>query len=55
MHTWAVTVTGAPKPWAIQFVEDQEASARCWYARTHSEFIMRKACGLVVHAPALKV
>ena len=55
VHTWAVTVTGAPKPWAIQFVEDQEASARCWYARTHSEFIMRKACGLVVHAPALKV
>jgi len=30
-HTWAVTVTGAPKTWAIQFVEDQERSARCWY------------------------
>ena len=32
MHTWAVTVTGAPKPWAIQFVEDNENSPRRWYA-----------------------
>jgi len=30
-HTWAVTVTGAPKTWAIQFVEDTEYSQRCWY------------------------
>lgn len=30
-HTWAVTVTGAPKTWAIQFIEDQEASPRAWY------------------------
>jgi len=30
-HTWAVTVTGAPKPWAIQFVEDHEESPRHWY------------------------
>jgi len=30
-HTWAVTVTGSPKTWAIQFVEDQEESPRCWY------------------------
>ena len=30
-HTWAVTVTGAPKPWAIQFVERNEESARHWY------------------------
>ena len=30
-HTWAVTVTGAPKPWAIQFVEEHEESARHWY------------------------
>ena len=30
-HTWAVTVTGAPKTWAIQFVEDNERSARHWY------------------------
>src|SRR5581483_578367 len=30
-HTWAVTVTGAPKAWAMQFVEDHEKSARAWY------------------------
>jgi anthranilate synthase len=30
-HTWAVTVTGAPKVWAMQFVEDHEKSARAWY------------------------
>ncbi|WP_440637879.1 anthranilate synthase component I [Bradyrhizobium sp. PUT101] len=31
-HAWAVTVTGAPKLWAMQFVEDHERSARRWYA-----------------------
>ncbi len=30
-HTWAVTVTGAPKPAAIQRVEDEEKSPRAWY------------------------
>jgi anthranilate synthase len=30
-HTWAVTVTGAPKAWAMQFVEDHERSPRAWY------------------------
>jgi anthranilate synthase len=30
-HMWAVTVTGAPKNWAMQFIEDHEASARRWY------------------------
>jgi len=30
-HAWAVTVTGAPKSWAMQFVEDHERSARAWY------------------------
>jgi len=30
-HTWAVTVTGAPKAWAMQFIEDHERSARAWY------------------------
>ena len=30
-HTWAVTVTGAPKHWAIRFIEDNERSARRWY------------------------
>lgn len=30
-HAWAVTVTGAPKLWAIQFLEDHEKSPRRWY------------------------
>jgi anthranilate synthase len=30
-HTWAVTVTGAPKQHAIQFNEDHEHSTRRWY------------------------
>ncbi len=30
-HAWAVTVTGAPKRWAIQFIEDHERSPRRWY------------------------
>ena len=31
-HAWAVTVTGAPKLWAMQFVENHERSSRRWYA-----------------------
>ncbi len=31
-HAWAVTVTGAPKPRAIQAVELEEKSPRGWYA-----------------------
>jgi anthranilate synthase len=30
-HTWAVTVTGAPKLAAIQRVEDEEKTPRAWY------------------------
>ncbi|MEM7695185.1 MAG: anthranilate synthase component I [Pseudomonadota bacterium] len=30
-HAWAVTVTGAPKRRAMQFIEDHEKSARAWY------------------------
>ncbi|HEY9768886.1 MAG TPA: anthranilate synthase [Coleofasciculaceae cyanobacterium] len=30
-HLWAVTVTGAPKRWAIEFIEQREGSARRWY------------------------
>lgn len=30
-HTWAVTVTGAPKQAAIQFIEEHEKSPRRWY------------------------
>ncbi|BAZ70873.1 anthranilate synthase (plasmid) [Fischerella sp. NIES-4106] len=30
-HMWAVTVTGAPKQAAMQFIEQHEQSARRWY------------------------
>jgi len=30
-HTWAVTVCGAPKTWAMRFVEETERSQRRWY------------------------
>lgn len=30
-HTWAVTVTGAPKASAMQFIEEHERSPRHWY------------------------
>jgi anthranilate synthase len=30
-HMWAVTVTGAPKQWAMQFIEDHEDGPRRWY------------------------
>ena len=30
-HTWAVTVTGAPKRSAMQFIEQRERSSRRWY------------------------
>ncbi|MBW8487157.1 anthranilate synthase component I [Actinomadura parmotrematis] len=30
-HMWAVTVTGAPKTWAMQFIEDHEDEPRRWY------------------------
>ncbi len=31
-HMWVVTVTGAPKLWAMQFIENHEKSCRKWYA-----------------------
>ena len=30
-HLWAVTVTGAPKRWAMEFIEQHERSPRRWY------------------------
>ncbi|MBY6091739.1 anthranilate synthase component I [Pseudooceanicola sp. 502str34] len=30
-HAWAVTVTGAPKLWAMRFIEKHEKSTRKWY------------------------
>ncbi len=31
-HMWVVTVTGAPKLWAMNFIERHEKSPRKWYA-----------------------
>ncbi|RMX18731.1 anthranilate synthase component I [Legionella jordanis] len=31
-HMWVVTVTGAPKLWAMNFIEQHEQSPRKWYA-----------------------
>ena len=31
-HMWVVTVTGAPKLWAMSFIEQHEKSPRRWYA-----------------------
>lgn len=31
-HMWVVTVTGAPKIWAMNFIEEHEKSSRKWYA-----------------------
>ncbi|PSL00157.1 anthranilate synthase component I [Murinocardiopsis flavida] len=30
-HMWAVTVTGAPKTWAMRFIESHESTPRRWY------------------------
>ncbi|WP_068479954.1 anthranilate synthase component I [Pseudoclavibacter helvolus] len=30
-HMWAVTVTGAPKIWAMRFIDEHERSPRTWY------------------------
>lgn len=30
-HAWAVTVTGAPKLWAMRYIEENERSPRAWY------------------------
>lgn len=30
-HAWAVTVTGAPKLWAMRFLEKNERTPRAWY------------------------
>lgn len=31
-HMWVVTVTGAPKLWAMKFIEQHEKTSRKWYA-----------------------
>ena len=37
-HMWAVTVTGAPKTWAMQFIEDHETTPRRWYGGAVGKF-----------------
>lgn len=39
-HAWAVTVTGAPKLWAMQFIEDHEKSPRAWYGGAVGAILM---------------
>lgn len=38
-HMWAVTVTGAPKIAAVQFIEQAEATPRRWYAGAFGKFL----------------
>jgi anthranilate synthase len=39
-HAWAVTVTGAPKRWAMQFIEEHEKSPRAWYGGAVGAILM---------------
>jgi len=39
-HAWAVTVTGAPKKAAMQFIEDHETSPRRWYGGAFGAVLM---------------
>ncbi len=37
-HTWAVTVTGAPKVSAMRFIEERETLPRAWYGGAIGQF-----------------
>jgi anthranilate synthase len=51
-HTWAVTVTGAPKTWAMQFIEDHERSPRAWSGGAVGLRLRRQLnTGLTSHDP----
>jgi len=56
VHMWAVTVCGAPKAWAMQFVEDQERSQRCWYGASvgHIAFDGHLNTGLTLRTVKIK-
>jgi anthranilate synthase len=56
VHTWAVTVCGAPKAWAMQFVEEQERSQRCWYGASvgHVAFDGHLNTGLTLRTVKIK-
>ncbi len=55
-HTWAVTVTGAPKRWAMQYIEQHESSPRKWYggAVGHVGFDGYLNTGLTLRAVHIK-
>jgi hypothetical protein len=55
-HTWAVTVTGAPKLAAMQFIEAQEKSPRHWYggALGHIGFDGNLNTGLTLRTMRIK-
>jgi anthranilate synthase len=55
-HLWAVTVTGAPKRSAMQFLEQNERSARRWYggAVGHLSFKGDLNTGLILRTIRLK-
>lgn len=56
VHTWAVTVCGAPKTWAMQFVEESERSQRCWYGASvgHVAFDGHLNTGLTLRTVRIK-
>jgi len=55
-HTWAVTVTGAPKLAAMQFIEENEKSQRHWYggAMGHIGFDGNLNTGLTLRTMRIK-
>ncbi|GAB3482298.1 anthranilate synthase component I [Nocardiopsis coralliicola] len=55
-HMWAVTVTGAPKTWAMRFIEQHEDSPRRWYggAVGHIGFDGHMNTGLTLRTAQIK-
>jgi anthranilate synthase len=55
-HIWAVTVTGAPKKAAVQFIENHERSSRRWYGGAVGVFKFNGDLntGLVIRTVRLK-
>jgi anthranilate synthase len=55
-HTWAVTVTGAPKLWAMRWIEQHERTERAWYGGAIGQigFDGRMNTGLTLRTIRLK-
>eukprot|EP00405_Crypthecodinium_cohnii_P014595 CAMPEP_0206449168 /NCGR_PEP_ID=MMETSP0324_2-20121206/17930_1 /ASSEMBLY_ACC=CAM_ASM_000836 /TAXON_ID=2866 /ORGANISM="Crypthecodinium cohnii, Strain Seligo" /LENGTH=771 /DNA_ID=CAMNT_0053918497 /DNA_START=59 /DNA_END=2374 /DNA_ORIENTATION=+ len=55
-HMWAVTVSGAPKTWAMQFLEEIEVSQRRWYGASvgHIAFDGHLNTGLTLRTVRVK-